>query len=128
MIERYLKAEWSRDGMEYPRLNCWGLVRLVRHELYGLPLLPAFGIAAQDKRSLTRACHAVVAAHLVECQPCKGAIAAVWRGALCVHVAAVIELDGRLAVLEVDEGKPAGWRWLQDFERDHIKITYYKDA
>ena len=129
MIERYLReVRWTPDGMAYPRLNCWGLVRLARHEIYGLPLLPAFGIDAKDKLAQTRAARGVIRDHLREVrEPRPGDVVAVWAGRICTHVAVVVEIDDRLAVLEVDERIGCGWRWLRDFERIQPRVTYYRD-
>lgn len=130
MIERFLhNVEWVPDGMDYPRLNCWGLARLARHDIYGLPLLPrSDGITASDKRSLTRACGDVVARHLEQINtPRLGALATVWRGRLCVHVALVVEIENRLAILEVDQRIGCRWQRLHDWERRQTKVIYYHD-
>lgn len=126
-LDRYLSCDWVRDGMEYPRLNCWGLVRLVRSEVFGLPLLPSFSIPAEDKRGLTKACGEVVSAYLAECSPADGVIAAAYRGRLCVHVGIVVDVDGRLGVLDVDETAGAGWQALRRFESKFSKVVYYHD-
>lgn len=128
MIQAYLReVVWTPDGMDYPRLNCWGLTRHARHEMYGLPLLPAFAIDAADKAGQTRAAAQVIRSCLVEDGPSPGAVAAVWRGRLCTHVAVVVEIEGRLAVLEVDQRINCRWRWLRDWERMQTGVTYYRD-
>jgi hypothetical protein len=128
VIERYVReVVWTADGMDYPRLNCWGLARHARHELYGLPLLPAFAIDAADKAGQTRAARQVIRSCLVEAEPSPGAVAAVWRGRLCTHVAVVVEVEGRLAALEADERTGCRWRWLRDWDRLQPKVTYYRD-
>lgn len=128
MIERYLReVVWTPDGMDYPRLNCWGLVRHARHELYGLPLLPAYGIHASDKPAQTRAARRVIRSCLVEAEPVPGAVAAVWRGRICTHVALVVEIEQRLAILEADNGIGCRWRWLPAWERLQTGVTYYRD-
>jgi hypothetical protein len=128
VIERYLsEVVWTSDGMIYPELNCWGLVRHARHELYGLPLLPAYGLDARDKAAQTRAAHDVIAGHLVDAPPAPGAVAAAWRGRLCVHVAVVVEIEGRLAALEVDDRGGCRWRWLRDWVRRQARVSFYRD-
>lgn len=129
MIERYLaEVRWTPDGMDYPELNCWGLVRHARHELYGLPLLPAFGIHAGDKRAQTRAAEQVIHSCLIPAvTPATGDVVAVWRGRLCVHVALVIEVERRLAVLESRDGADCVWRWLPDWARRQTGVRVYRD-
>jgi len=113
--------------MDYPYLNCWGLVRHARHELYDLPLLPAYTINARDKVMQTSAALSLIHDQLIERQPSVGDIAAVWRGRLCVHVALVVEVEARLAILEADEGINCRWRRLRDWERLQTRVTYYGD-
>ncbi|MGU1732945.1 hypothetical protein ACSER9_29980, partial [Pseudomonas aeruginosa] len=43
MLDRYLAAVYEDGGRELPRVDCWGLTRLARHELYGMPMLSSFG-------------------------------------------------------------------------------------
>lgn len=126
-MDRWQACEWVTDGMDYPRLNCWGLVRLARSELFGKPLLPRFDIHAEDKRGLTEACHDVVNTLLDECVPRPGAIAACWRGRLCVHVALLVQYHGRLSVLEIDKGISARIVRHRDWIRNWPRITYYDD-
>lgn len=110
--------------MDYPCLNCWGLVRLARHELFGMPLLPESGCAAADKRCVTQ-----VAAQILDSLsmtgPQPGALATCWRGRLCLHVGLVIVADGRMAVMDIDEGRGLSVSWLHDFERRHQRVEYW---
>lgn len=90
--------------------------------------MPSYGaIAAADKPSLTRAAREVMATGFRPAVPVPGAIATCWRGRLCTHVALVIEVDGRLSVLETNQGSGPRWRWLADFESNQLKVLYYDD-
>lgn len=121
-------ARWKRDGMIFPDLNCWGLVRMARHCLYGLPVLPHFHISAEDKKALTHASGEVIASHLIEIdKPEKGAVVAAWRNNICVHVGLVVEIDGRLAILDIDEKTGAKWQRVDDFKAFYNRVTYYRD-
>ena len=111
-----------------PFFNCWSLVRRLRVELFGLPLLPLYGgINADDKRSLTRASKETISEHLKECDPQLGAIAACYRVSLCVHVGIVVEIDGRLCIAEI--GAKTGFRIVsvERFEASYTKVRYYID-
>ena len=127
---------WYRDNAKYhplaasepPFFNCWSLVRRLRVELFGLPLLPLYGgINADDKRSLTKAASETIAIHLKECSLQFGAIAACYRVSLCVHVGIVVEVDGRLCIAEI--GSKTGFRIqsVERFEASYTKVRYYID-
>ncbi|WP_206062536.1 hypothetical protein [Kushneria phosphatilytica] len=98
----------------------------IRHELLGLPLLPSWSfVRAMDKRHLTRAWSDQRSA-LEQCEPEIGALAAVYRSDLCLHIAVVVEIDGGLAVVET---RPQGPRWmrLRAFEQQYTRVRYYRD-
>lgn len=110
--------------MDWPYLNCWGLVRLASKELFGRKL-PKTECNPYDKRAMTRTFDELVAQPMKLVQPKAGAIAIVWRGRLCVHVGIVVTVDDRLAVLDIDEGTPPRVSWVADFERRYLRVEYY---
>lgn len=117
-------ATWRRDGMDWPYLNCWGLVRLASKELFG-KTLPKTECSPYDKRAMTRAYDELVAKPMRLTDPVAGAIAIIWRGRLCVHVGLVVTIDNRLAVLDIDKGIPPRVSWVADFERRYLRVEYY---
>lgn len=123
MIDKYLGATWRRDGDTWPYLNCWGLVRMASRELFHKDL-PSLSGDVYDKRATTRE-WSDKCEHLKPCEPQAGAVACVWRGKLMIHVGLVIAVDGRLAVMDIDEGRPATVAWLPDFERRYLRVTYH---
>lgn len=128
MIGKYLNATYE-DGARGPaRYDCWGLVRAVRHELLGLPLLPSFGAVRNTMPAAFTRAYEEQAALMEECQPEPGAIAAVFRGRIVIHVAVVIEVDGALAVLEIrNDRTSARWLRISDFESRYLRVIYYRD-
>ena len=127
---------WYRDNAKYhplaasepPFFNCWSLVRRLRVELFGLPLLPLYGgINADDKRALSKAAKETISEHLKECDLQLGAIAACYRVSLCVHAGIVVEVDGKLHIAEI--GSKTGFRILsvERFEATYTKVRYYID-
>jgi hypothetical protein len=65
------------------------------------------------------------------CDPRPGAIACCYRGSLCTHIAIVVEIDGRLMILETDEpGKGRhGPRLvsLKPFQQRYLRVVFYDD-
>ncbi len=115
------------DGARGPvRIDCWGLVREVRHDM-GYPWLPSFAECRNtDPRGFTRAYEKQAqemqtgAAHV-------GAIAAAFRGRICIHVGIVVGIDGRLLVLDINPGRGVGVEPLPDFEARFSEVKYYCD-
>lgn len=128
MLSKYLSATYE-DGARGPdRYDCWGLVRAVRHELLGLPLLPSFGAVRNTMPAAFTRAYEEQAALMEECQPEPGAIAAVFRGRIVIHVAVIIEVDGALAVLEIrNDRTSARWLRIPDFESRYLRVIYYRD-
>lgn len=126
MFDRYLDATYE-DGARGPaRFDCWGLVRAVRHEVFGLPLMPSWGYVRNTMpREFTRAVNQEADA-MERCDPEAGAIACIWRGDICIHVALIVEVDGRLHGLEM---KPAGAtiKPLRRFQDQYLKVSYHRD-
>ena len=128
-LAHYLAAEYE-DGARGPdRYDCWGMVREVRAQHLGQRLLPSFGAVRHDMLADFTRAYRQEAALMEECEPEVGAIATVCRGALCFHVAVIIEVDGRLAALEISPPKGPRWSYLADFVRQYPlrKVRYYRD-
>lgn len=127
MIEHYLACRHEFGGRGPAAFDCWGQVRDVRANVFGWEWLPSFGaIEDGDKRGLTKAV-LTERVKFREVAPVPGAIATVWRGLLCIHVAVVVEIDNRLAVLETNPGSGPRWLSVPDFERQYMKVIYYHD-
>lgn len=124
-----LQTRYVRGGRGPVEMDCWGLVRIARVDLFGRPWLPSYAdIAPADKRRLTVACLSVCdGAGLREVQARPGAIATAWAGRLCVHVGIVIDADGRAWVLETDEGTGPVLTRPATFEKRFARVIYYDD-
>lgn len=123
-VDKYLTAHYVDCGRQLPGIDCWGLVLLVRREL-GLPELDSNEVSGKDARGFTLAYRRQIRA-LEVCEPQQGAIAAAFRGSLCLHVAVVVEIEGRLAALEITE-TGARWMRLPVFEQKYPRVIYYRD-
>ncbi|SAI62873.1 Uncharacterised protein [Bordetella trematum] len=128
-MNRYLQTHYVKGGRGPLELDCYGLVRLARTELYGKPLLPLCAEARPgDLRAITRAVKNVaVLEGMHPAAPAPGAIATAWRASLCVHVGIVVDADGRLWVLETDEPTGPCLTRMADFERRYTKVMFYDD-
>lgn len=127
MINDWLCIPYRDYGRDWTGCDCWGLVRMVRHALRGDLLASHGAIDPGDKPALTKAAGDVlgVGGFQLRQVPQAGALATVWRGPLCLHVGIVVEVEGRLAVLET--GRRIGVRWLRlaDFCRVHRDVRFY---
>lgn len=125
-LNDYIGLEYE-DGARGPlKHDCWSLVRSIRHKVLGLPLLPSFGhVRHTMPREFTRA-YSNIAKNMIVCKPEIGAIAAVMRGKVCVHVGIVVEIDNNLAVMEINPQTNCRWLRVPDFERRYLKVIYYK--
>lgn len=126
-IDDFLATNYAKFGRCLPDLDCWGLVRLARVELFNRELLPGYvEVDPQDKRELTAATLNVQSVgEFKEISMSAGAIATAWRGRLCVHVGIVVECDGRLWVLETDEATGPALTRPQLFESRYTQVIYY---
>lgn len=127
MLEVYLRKPYADGAMGPDSFNCWGLVRAVRHDIYGLPLLPEYGrkiSPSSESQSDYLACSGLMR----ECGPIVGAIAAAFRGLICVHVGLVVEYNSRLSILETNSNTGARITKIKDFERRYSKVIYYHDS
>lgn len=128
MINFRLYRTWQyEDGARGPvRIDCWGLVRQVRHDM-GYTWLPSFAECRHtDPRGFTRA-YEQQASEMATGPAEAGAIAAAFRGRICVHVGIVVPIDDRLLVLDINPGRGVGVEALADFEARYAEVLYYRD-
>lgn len=126
-IDDFLATRYVKYGRVAPDLDCYGLVRLARVELFGRGEMPSFEhIDPSDKRGLTGAALDVRNdGGYAEVAISPGAIATAWRGRLCVHLGIVVEADGRLWILETDEGIGPSLTRPNKFEPRYTSLIYY---
>lgn len=126
-MNRFLDTRYVKGGRGPEEYDCYGLVRAVRHEVFGFPLLPSHSeVDPDDKKTMTTVCHDILdCTGLTETTADEAAIATAWAGLLCVHVGIVVQADGRLWVLETD--KPTGpcLTPVRTFEKRYSAVKYY---
>jgi len=132
MLDDYLFAEYE-DGANGEivngrrRYNCWTLACAVRQEVLGLPPLPDAGVISRHRLRESAKSYRVYADLLPDGPAVPGALAAVMSGELCTHVGVVLELDGMLAVLEINPKSGCRWLRIADFERTYYRVKYHAD-
>lgn len=126
-INDYLSSVYVDGGREIGALDCYGLARLVRHHHCGKRLLPSFGLIRNTQPKEFTLAYQEEAKNMQQCEPENGAIAAVFRGALCIHVAVIIEVDNELQALEINPKKGARLMRIPDFESQYLRVAYYRD-
>lgn len=122
MIEKYRHVPYLSGGRTMDGLDCWGLVRFVREDMTG-QVLPEFG-GVVDRRRMTKLAPEVKAV-LSPCDPKEGAIAFAYRGRICVHVAIIVQADGRLWALETNEKPGVSLVGLRRFESRFVRVEFY---
>lgn len=126
-LSKYQGLQYE-DGARGPdKYDCWGLCREVRHSVCGKALLPSWGHVRNDMpREFTRA-YENESVQMEQCAAEVGAICAAFRGRLVIHVGCVVEIEGRLAILDISPGATVRWWRIPEFERKFTKVAYYRD-
>ena len=130
-LDDLLQIPYVANGRTQQGADCYGLVRIARACLFDKPWMPSYGsVEGSDKVALTEA----MLEESVKYQPCRphpGAIATAWRGSLCTHIAIVVEVDGKLMILETDEPGQTNLgprlTTLSRFQLRFLKVVYYDD-
>lgn len=107
-------------------MDCWSLCLFIRREL-GLPDLPDLGHVGPTDIKGMKDGYRYTISYLKEGSPQVGALAAVFRGLAFIHVGVVVEIDGRLALIETNPKTGVRWLRLREFESQYAKVVYYND-
>ena len=130
-LQDLLKVPYVSNGRTTDGADCYGLVRLARHHLFGKSLMPLYlNVDGSDKKQLTKAMLRESINYQIV-KPAPGAIACAYRGMLCGHIAICVDIDGKLMILETDEpgrgNEGARLTHLKQFENRFYKVVYYND-
>lgn len=126
-MNRYLMTRYADGGRGPNEYDCYGLVRAVRTEVFGLPLLPShIEVQPADKAAMTTVCQEIIdLTGLKETRIAEAAIATAWAGRLCVHVGIVVCGDGQFWILETDEPTGPCRTPVRVFENRYTRVKYY---
>lgn len=127
MINKFLSTKYKRGGRDGEYLDCYGLVRLARVELFGKPLMPTlYDAQPANLRSITKAVNSEVDfSGFKESSIAPGAIATAWKGGLCAHVGIVVFVDGMHFILETDEPTGPCLTSIKAFKARYSKVIFY---
>lgn len=125
-MNKYMGVPYIEGGRSLQGLDCWGLALAVRREL-GLPELADDPAAVKGNGKAIAVQFQAVASGLEPGCIRPGALAAVFKGPLFVHVGVAVEADGRLWVLETNPGVGVCMRRIADFNAAYYKVVYYCD-
>ena len=124
-LAKYMRAPYE-DGARGPMaFDCWGLCVAIRHDVFGLPLLPSLGNVGRNRLRDNTTAYRDLKGGMEECSPEPGAIAGAFRGQLMAHVGVVVEVEGRLKVIDTNPGG-VRVRTVRDFESDYPRVVYYR--
>jgi len=125
-MNQYLRVPYVDGGRTMAGLDCWGLALRVRADL-GLPELPADPAAIRGNGSAIAAQFWSISESMDRGEPAPGALAAVFKGSLFVHVGVVVQADGRLWVMETNPDVGFMMRRVSDFIAAYYKVIFYND-
>ena len=132
MIAKYLNCHYKSgargevvDGIVYQ--DCWGLTRAVRAEVYGRGWLPDFAQARYSRKGSVQQAYSEQSQAMRRCERTEGAVIAVLRRGVCIHVAVMV---GGNQVLEIKrEGNKARltpWReFIRQYPQPMWEVAFY---
>ncbi len=98
-LSKYMSYIYSPGARgEEGLIDCWGLVRVVRAEVFGKSLLPEFAQARMGDSKQIQAAFEKQRSELIQVAPCEVAIAACIRRGVCIHVAILVSKDHVLEI------------------------------
>lgn len=130
MLDHYRSARYQDGGRGelvggVRHFDCYGLVRAVRSEQFGLPTMPALAhVCPKDSRQVHRSASDAIKG-LAPCAAGAGAMALCWEGRIATHCGVVVPSNGRLGVLECHQEAGVRWQPLRKFCSEYTKVEFY---
>lgn len=106
-------------------LDCWGLVRHARVNLFGKPEMPRLDEMDVLSKSQTTRNYQSIISDYFECGFLESAIACAFVNNLMVHVGIVVQADGRMWVMETDTPHGFSLTERSKFEKKYTAVKYY---
>lgn len=124
MLTKYKDGARGENGL----YDCWGLARHVRHFVYGKSLLSEFaGVDRFVPKSLAKSCKEQIKTLKEIKTPVAGAVVAVYKKGLCVHVAVCVENNGEIEIMDTNPATNTQVFSIPRFIRPYgeCEIKYY---
>lgn len=122
-----MRIPYAKGGLTEDGADCWGLALLVRRRLGRNDPFAPHASAYDDPRANRRVFRHAMGWVRPTDDPQPGAFAAVLHREQCRHVGVVLDIDGRLCVLETEVLGGVRWYTLDDFLSLHAKVVFYDD-
>ena len=124
MLTKYKDGARGENG----QYDCWGLARHVRHFVYGKSLLSEFaGVDRFVPKTLAKSCKEQIKTLQEIKTPVAGAVVAVYKKGLCVHVAVCVENNGEIEIMEANPQSGVHVISIDRFKRQYeaLEIKFY---
>lgn len=126
-INKFLSVPFVDCGRDMKGLDCWGLVRLAAHELFGIPWLPNHDdCSPDDKVGLTLRHDELSSSFRPVNYPQAGDIAGGYIGKKCIHVGICVEIGGRFRILHTRRRKGAQIVKLSLFALEYQQVKWWR--
>lgn len=129
-LQELMRVPYLDGGRDpFKGLDCWGMVRAIRHHVLGLDLLPSLDSTKPGEfKKITRATSALTPLHdyVKLAKPQHGAIALAWQGKVCTHVGIAMRIDGALRIVDTDKNAGARISPVSFFESMFSRVEYYE--
>ncbi|WKD26579.1 hypothetical protein NDQ72_10885 [Halomonas sp. KG2] len=130
MLDKYRSARYKGGGRGervggIRMFDCYGLVRAVRAEQYGLPTLPTYAGVPTDNPRRVNVALREVRQGLQPCGVQAGAMVLCWTGELALHCGVVVPLNGLLGVLECTVDAGVRWQSVRSFACKFTTVEYF---
>lgn len=128
LLNKYLEIPYVDCGRTLEGCDCWGLVRLVSHEVFGGPLLPIFeGVDPKDKVTFTLL-HDQLSSEFTEIKqnPLPGDFLACYVGPQCVHIGIGVIADCRFRVLHTRKKHGPRLDKAASLRLEHRRVAWWR--
>lgn len=125
-LNDYMVSKYVDAGRIWPDLDCYGLARLVRHDVYGKSLLPMLGgHGGKDKvKQTTDVMRNIYLLDKTDNITAECLVFA-FRRKLCEHIGVVVSLNGIRRVMDINQHTGVRIVTMSTFDKFFNRVEYY---